>query len=775
MSTPLITTPTDRGAPGTSHDPSLALGERSRAALRRLVRGRAADPAWSRPLLWLIGLLAGTLTLWGLTRSGYANTYYAEAAQAATRSWRAWLTNSVDTSGLVSLDKGPLSNMLMGLSGRLLGFSSFSMLLPEALCGIASVLLLHNIVRRTLGHRAALLAALMLALTPIFVAMSRFNNPDPLLVLCEIAAAWALVRALESGRTRHLLLCGLFVGLAFNVKMLAAYLIVPGLALAFLIAGRGGVRRRIAQLAAGGVAMVAVSFAWYGAMMLLPASERPFVGDTTDNSWFSLIFGANGLSRVAGSGGGSGVGGPLGGGGGGGGGAGGNFGGAAGITRLFNPIVGGQISWLLPLALLGLLLGLWSRRRAPRTDLPRCAYVLWGGWGLVSWAIFSLSEGIFHPYYTTALAPAVAVLAAGGLIEMWDRARRSTAWVLALTAVAIGTAVWASVLLARATGFEPWLAPAAIVLAALAGGVLLLARLEDRRRRAHAPIVRRLLPLAAVAGLLAVLAGPASYSFATVGDTLSGGNPLAGPASAESGLAGGPRGGFPGGGFPGANRGAPGGGTSGGFPAAGRGAPGGAAPGRGGPGGSGSGGGTGSPSGTSLPGGPGAPAAARATGLPPGAIGRGAGGGAPGAGAGFAGASVSSALVKYLEAHQGTARYMVAAVGSNTAGAIALESGRNVIDMGGFMGADPAPTLAQVKHLIDTGQLHYILLGGQGGGPGGGAGAGGHGTSNTAVETRDKWIESHGTVVDVPGQSTSGSGATLYSFANPRSSFVHGS
>jgi hypothetical protein len=555
------------------------------------------------------------------------------------------------------------------------------------------------------------------------------------------------------------------VGLAFNVKMLAAYLIVPGLALAFLIAGRGGVRRRLAQLAAGGAVMVAVSFAWYGAMMLLPTSERPFVGDTTDNSWFSLIFGANGLSRVSGSGGGAGVGGPLGGGGGGGG-AGGNFGGAAGIARLFNPIVGGQISWLLPLALLGLLLGLWSRRRAPRTDLPRSAYVLWGGWGLVSWAIFSLSEGIFHPYYTTALAPAVAVLAAGGLIEMWDRARHSTVWAVALAGVAIGTAVWASVLLARATGFEPWLAPAAIVLAALAGGALLLARLEDRRR-AHAPIVRRLLPLAAVAGLLAVLAGPTSYSIATVGDTLSGGNPLAGPASSDSGLAGGPGGGFPGGGFPGAGRGVPGG----------------AGLGRGGAGGPGLRGGAGSPSGIGLPGGgPGAPAAGRATGLPPGAIARGAGGGAPGAGGGFAGASVSGTLVKYLEAHQGTARYMVAAVGSNTAGAIALESGRNVIDMGGFMGADPAPTLAQVEHLIDTGQLHYILLGGQGGGPGvgagglgggtsvggpsGGASVGDHGAAGTAVATRDRWIESHGTAVDVPGQSASGAGATLYYFAN---------
>jgi 4-amino-4-deoxy-L-arabinose transferase-like glycosyltransferase len=760
MSTPSITTPTDRGSADAPRNPSLALGAQSRAALRRIVRGREAAPAWSRPLLWLIGMLAGTLTLWGLTRSGYANTYYSEAAQAASRSWTAWLTNSVDTSGLVSLDKGPLSNMLMGLSGRLLGFSSFSVLLPEALCGIASVLLLHNIVRRTLGYRAALLAALMLALTPIFVAMSRFNNPDPLLVLCELAAAWALVRALESGRTRHLLLCGLFVGLAFNVKMLAAYLIVPGLALAFLIAGRGGIRRRLAQLAAGGVAMVAVSFAWYGTMMLLPASARPFVGDTTDNSWFSLIFGANGLSRVSGNGGGAGVGGIPGGGGGGGGG-GGNFGGAAGITRLFNPIVGGQISWLAPLALLGLLLGLWSRRRAPRTALERSAYVLWGGWGLVSWAIFSFSEGIFHPYYTTALAPAVAVLAAGGLIEMWDRARRSTVWAAALAAVAIATAVWASVLLARATGFVPWLAPAAIVLAALAGGALLLARVEDRRR-AHAPIVRRLLPLAAVAGLVAVLAGPASYSIASVGDTLSGGNPLAGPASAESGLARGPGGGFPGGGFPGAGRGAPGG----------------AGLGRGGPAGLGLGG----------------PPSARLPIQRPGAIGQ-PPSGAPRAGGSFAGASVSSTLVKYLEAHQGTARYMVAAVGSNTAGAIALESGRNVIDMGGFMGADPAPTLAQVKHLIDTGQLHYILLGGQGGGPGGGtgvgglgggagtgvgglgrgmsvggpsggAGAGGHDAGSTAVETRDRWIESHGTAVDAPGQSASGSGATLYYFAN---------
>ncbi|HXB66461.1 MAG TPA: glycosyltransferase family 39 protein [Solirubrobacteraceae bacterium] len=753
MSAPSITAPPIDDRSTGSHRRGTApyheLGERAREGLRRLLRGREADPAWSRPLLWLVGLLAGVLTLWGLTRNGYANVYYAEASQAASRNWWSWLSNSVDTSGLVSLDKGPLSNMLMGLSARLLGFSSFSMLLPEALCGIASVLLLHNIVRRTLGHRAALLAALMLALTPIFVAMSRFNNPDPLLVLCEIAAAWTLVRALESGRTRHLLLCGLFVGLAFNVKMLAAYLVVPGLALAFLVAGKGSVRRRVAQLAAGGGAMFVVSFVWYGAMMLVPAAQRPFVGDTTDNSWFSLIFGANGLNRVSGSGGGGPTGAVT-------------FGGAPGITRLFNPIVGGQISWLLPLALLGLLLGLWARRRAPRTDAARSAYILWGGWGVVTWAIFSFSEGVFHPYYTTALAPAVAVLAAGGLVELWDRARRSIVWATALGAVAIGTAVWAAVLLARASGFVPWLAPAAIVLAALAGGALLLARVESVRQP-HAPSPRVLLPFAAVAGLLSVLAGPSSYAIATVNDTLNGGNPLAGPASANVGLAGAPGRGFGGRGPSGPGDFPPGRAASGGRlpiqPPSGIAQP---------PGGASQG----PPTGLGLPaGGPGgaAPAGTSGGGLPPAAV----GGGAPGSrgAAGAGGAKLSGAVLEYLEAHQGTAKYMVAAVGSNIAGAIALQSARNVIDMGGFMGADPAPTLAQVQHLVDTGQLHYVLLGGGGarrGGPSGGGGPGGAGgsaSSKATITARDRWIERHGTVVEVPGASTAGSAGTLYYIA----------
>jgi 4-amino-4-deoxy-L-arabinose transferase-like glycosyltransferase len=786
MSTPSISVPTR--VPGELD----RLASLARSSLRRLVRGREVDPAWSRPLLWLVAVLAGALTFWGLTRNGYANTYYAEAAQAASHSWKAWLTNAVDTSGSDSLDKGPLSNMLMGLSGRLFGFSTFTMLAPEALCGIGAVLLLHNAVKRTFGHRAAILAALMLALTPIFVAMSRFDNPDALLVLLEVAAAWALVRALQSGRTRDVLLCGLFVGLAFNVKMLQAYLIVPGLALTLLIAGQGSIRRRLGQLLAGGAAMFFVSFVWYATMMLIPAASRPWVGDTTDDSWFSLIFGANGLSRVSGESSGPG--------------GGANFGGAAGPLRLFNSIVGGQIAWLLPLAAVGLGLGLWIYRRAPRTDLRRSGYLLWGGWALVSWAVFSFSEGIFHPYYTTALAPAAAALAAGGLVALWERSRTSIAWCVALAAGLVGTAALAAMLLDRATGFVPYLAPAIAVIAVLAACALLLARVTPLL--GSTSTCNKIALAAAAAGLMAMLAGPTAYSLATVGKTLSGGDPLAGPASAELGgiPGGGGRaagGGFPGGGFGGgplrANRssapvglgpggvGAPGGGVPVGAPPAGTAAGAGSQPslfGNGGRAGSGTSGG--------------ADAAGSAGGVPPaGALagassgGSGAGvcfdnGARLGAGAGIGagpGANVSKALISYLKAHQGKATYLVAAVGSSTAGPIALQSGRNVIDMGGFMGADPAPNLAKLKSFIDSGQLHYVLLssggsgragGGQaGGGPGGAGGAHGDavgpgGDTSTATRAaigeRDQWIEKHGTVVHVSGESSSAGGMALYYF-----------
>ncbi|MEA2298362.1 MAG: hypothetical protein QOF77_1298 [Solirubrobacteraceae bacterium] len=698
MSTPSITAPAR---------PSRLRAAGHRGALGRLVASREGAPGWSRPLLWAVALLAGVLAFWGLTRNGYGNSYYAEAAQAASHSWQAWLTNSLDVSGSVSLDKGPLANMLMGLSGRVLGFSSFSMLLPEAVSGVASVVVLHDILKRTIGPRAAVLGALILALTPIFVAMSRFNNPDAVLVLAGLGAAWGLVRALESGRTLHLLVAAGCVGLAFNVKMLEAYLIVPGLALAFLVAGQGGLRRRLAQLAGAGVVMVGVSFAWYGAMMLVAAADRPWVGDTVDDSWFTLIFGANGLNRVAGSTGGGPGGGP-----------GGGFGGATGPLRLFNSVIGGQIAWLLPLAAGGLVLGLWTRRRAARTDPARASYLLWGGWAVVSWAVFSFSQGIFHPYYTTLLAPPVAALAAGGLVGAWDRARASVAWAVGLAAAVIASAGLGAVLLGRAAGFVPWLAPAAVALAAVAGGALVLGR-----GRAAARMPRRLTAAAALAGVAALLAGPAAYSLATVARPLTGANPLAGPAVVAD--LGGPRPGGPGAGGP---RGA--GARLFGPP----------------PGSGGAAGPLGAP-----PAGFGGPGPAGGGGLRPAG-----GGGFPGGGG--PGGSVSQTVVKYLEAHQGATRYLVAAVGSGTSAAIALQSGRDVINIGGFDGSDPAPSLARLERLVRSGALHYVLLGG-----GGARGRPGARTS-TATAARDAWIRQQGTVVTVPGQAT-GSG-TLYYLAS---------
>lgn len=497
--------------PALPASPPLELGLSAGERVRALLRGRPADPPWSRPALLGVALLAAALMLWGLTANGYANTYYASAVYAGSHSWSALFYNALDLSGYVSIDKTPLSIWMMALSVRVFGFGSFAMLLPNALCGVASVLVLHDAVRRTLGHRAALLAALMLALTPVAVLMGRFDNPDALLVLLLVCAAWATTRAIETGRTRQLLLAGVLVGLAFNTKMLQAYLVLPALAVPYLYAGPGRVRRRLVQLLGAGAATLAVSAAWVSTMMLIPASRRPYVGDTAHNSWWELIFEANGLDRVGSSGIG---GGPVG------------FGGGQGALRLFNVEVGGQIAWLLPLAALGLVVGLWVRRRAPRTDPARAAYVLWGIWALVHFVVFSFMLNLFHPYYTSALAPAIAVLAAGGLLALWDRIGVSRLAAATLAGALIATALLAIALLDRTPAFVPWLRWLVPAAACACAAAILVWRTRPRA------VVLAL-------ALLAVLAAPAAYSLATIGRSVTGGNPEAGPAAAERAFPGG--------------------------------------------------------------------------------------------------------------------------------------------------------------------------------------------------------------------------------------------
>ena len=325
----------------------------------------------------LLALLAGAavLYLWGLGASGWANAYYSGAAQAGSQSWKALFFGSFDSANGISVDKPPASLWVMALSVRIFGLSSWSILVPQALMGVAAVGLIYATVRRWSGAVAGLLAGAILAVTPVAVLMFRFNNPDALLVLLLMAAAYATVRALETASTRWLVLVGVFVGFAFLTKMLQAFLVVPAFALAYLIAAPTSLRRRIVQLLAGGLAMLVSAGWWVAIVEFVPARQRPYVGSSDSNSILDLIFGYNGLGRIfGGTDSGPGGGGPPDGGGLQGGGP---FGFGTG-SRLFGAQNGGQISWLLPAALI-LLVAALVRWRAPRTDRIRASLILWGG------------------------------------------------------------------------------------------------------------------------------------------------------------------------------------------------------------------------------------------------------------------------------------------------------------------------------------------------------------------------------------------------------------
>ena len=479
----------------------------------------------TRARVELLGVmtLAAVLVGWGLTRSGMSNTYYAAAVKSATVSWKALFFGSIDPGSFITVDKPPLALWLMGLSGRVFGFSSFSMLLPEAVCTVAAVGLLYATVRRLLGPAPALLAAGALAISPVSIAVGRVNNPDALLAFLLVLAAYLVVRAIQSGRTATLAGAGAIVGLAFMTQMLEGWMIVPALGAAYLWAGPPRLGVRIRQLLVAGAAMTAVSAAWPLAVTLWPGSA-PYIGGSTDGSVWNLIFGYNGLGRVFGQGNGPG------------GGGGPTFGGSAGWLRLFDQEVGGQIAWLLPLAAAGLVAGLWLTRRGTRTDGRRAAFVLFGLWALVDFVVFSRQQGIFHPYYVSALAPATAVLAGGGLHAMLGWARRSWAGVGAAVVGVLASAWAAVIVLGRTPDFAPWLRTLIPIVAAIAAyGIAAM--------REPALLPRRALAIGAVAAVVAVAAGPAAYSVATSGRALNGNNVLAGPASASGGFAG------PGGGF----------------------------------------------------------------------------------------------------------------------------------------------------------------------------------------------------------------------------------
>lgn len=487
-------------------------------------RDRFHAPTRSGWITIAIALVAAGLYTWGLGSAGVANDYYAAAVKAMSTSWKAFFYGSIDSGSFITVDKPPASLWVMALSARIFGFSTWSMLLPQAAAGVASVLIVHRIVREWMGNVAAHLAALGFALTPVAVVMFRYNNPDALLTLLGLGSAWAIWIALKTGRTRWLILSAALVGLAFETKMLQALVVLPAFVAVYLFFGPPKLAKRLWQLALAAVTVLVSAGWWIAIVALVPASSRPYIGSTEDNSIISLVMGYNGLSRIFGGEGGA----P--GGSGGGPGGGGGFGGAVSWLRMFNTEVGGQVAWLIPLALVGLGAGLWLTRRNPRTDLARAGWVLWGAWAVVSIIVFSRAEGIFHPYYTVQLAPAVAALAGAGAIALWQLGRRhpSTRWLLPATIVL--TAGVAVTILRRTPDFASWLPMAIIVGAALsAAGLWIGASLRHRTLT---------LAAATIAGVT-LLAGPTAYSLTTVAHTQTGSLAAAGPSNASTGFPGG--------------------------------------------------------------------------------------------------------------------------------------------------------------------------------------------------------------------------------------------
>ena len=468
---------------------------------------------WTLPVLLV---LTGVLYLFGALHNGMANSYYAAAIQAASQDWTAWLFGSLDAANYVSVDKPPLATMLMGLSARLFGFSSFSMLLPSVLAGVGSVWLVYGAVKRQFGFTSAVIAGATLMLTPVAALMFGFNNPDAILTLMLSASGYAFLRSLEGKRPLLWLgLAGLFTGLAFNTKMLQGLMVLPAMVVVYLVFAKPPIVKRFLHVIFAGVITTMSTLWWSVLVWLTPAGSRPWVGSTNDNNIWSLIFGYNGLGRLLGGrGGGVGPGGGHGPGGTG-------FGGQTGIFRIFNNDFGPNIAWLLVLALAGGGLMLWILRKTPRTNRGRAAVIFWMLWLLIHIVIFSMTSGVIHPYYVVVMAPAAAALVGISLPFLWGAytRRKPYAWLLPLL---VGVTVAIAVIILGYAGTMTWLMWI-VGLLGLTGMIGLLVNL-------YAPW-RWLQNLAIIAAIAACTLALTVYTLATVNVTHTGSIPTAGPNS----------------------------------------------------------------------------------------------------------------------------------------------------------------------------------------------------------------------------------------------------
>ncbi|WP_277955209.1 glycosyltransferase family 39 protein [Saccharopolyspora soli] len=683
---------------------------------RRLLLGPADDPRWARPALWLVLALAAFLCTWSLSINGWANTYYSAAVLGMTQSWQAFFFGALDAGSFITVDKPPLALWIQALSARAFGFNTWSLLLPQALAAVLTVWIVHHVVRRSFGHVGATVAALALALTPIAVVLARHNNPDMLLAFLLAVALWAASNAIRSGKLPPLLWSAVAVGLAFNTKMLQAYFVLPVIAVVYLLAAPPRWPRKLLNLGAATVVLGVVSLFWVTIVDLVPASSRPYVGGSTNNTVRDLLLGYNGLGRVGGqdrimSPGMMGGGGTPGGGGMrlfGGMPAGGMPPGGARMvggmddaswTRLLSGEIATQIGWLYPLALFGavaVIVHLWRR---PRRDAQRADFLLWAGTLVITAAVFTAASGIWHTYYTVALAAPLAVVVGMGVASMARLARGTEWWGLLLPVAIASTGCWAAHLLGGSADFVPWLAPVIIAVTVLATTGMAVPLLLPRvRRRRH----RRLIAAATLVGLIAALAGPTAYAL----------TPLSTPVAAT-------------------------------FPAAGP-----------------SGGSRGGPGGMRMPGRTGGPQPAGPDGqAPPGFAGQ----RGPQEMRGGRDEQVSDQLIRYLTEHHQGETWLVGVVGSMVAAPIILATGQPVMAIGGYNGNDPTPTVDQLKQHIGAGELRYVWTSGSSG-----VQSMGGEVDTEVVDASMAWVASHCQLV-APEEYGGDAKATthLYDCQNP--------
>lgn len=623
--------------------------------------------------LGLLGIMLVSIfaNFWMLGRNGFANLYYAAAIKSMSSSWHAFFFVSFDPAGFVTVDKPPLGFWFQVASVKIFGFTPFAVFFPQALAGVLSVLLLYWLVRRHFGVVAGLIAAAALAVSPISVVTNRNNTIDSTLMLVLLLAAWATFRAIETDRMRWLLVSGILIGLGFNIKMMEAYLPLPAFALAYLVSSRKPWLRRIANLLGAGALMAALSLVWVVIVDLVPAALRPWVGSTSTNSELNLALGYNGIQRLLGMGGGTGGGGAPGGGSqptfggagapgagfgpgngappsfsgtgtppqggpgaanGGSGPANGGFGGGTGlfntgnpgVFRLFTEPLGGQIVWLLPLALLGVIALASARRFRPREDRQQQSLLVWGIWLLTNVVFFS-AAGFFHQYYLSQMAPAIAAMAGIGIVTMWKQYREPgwRGWLLPLSLVI--TAAEQIFIIASDSSWGTWLIPVIAIPTVIAALALVILRIQSTRPnivanswaemgQTKSHFQRAVGRTAVTLGLLAVLAVPTIWSLYPALSNTSSDLPTAGAVTMV---------------------------------------------------------GNADPS-----------------------------------------SQVNTKLISYLEAHQGTATYLVATPSSNAADVIILATGKAVMALGGFTGTDPILTTSQLQALIKAGTVRYFLLDG---------------------------------------------------------------